>query len=63
MLSGNKPDYIKDVHSPLENGKISSRELFSFKEKSDDPHKLVADVGLAVLDVQLHLALGLLLLL
>jgi len=57
LRSCDKSDYIKDIHAPLKGAQGSRRELFALQEETNDPHELIPNVSLAVLDVKLDLSL------
>ena len=50
-----KTNYVIDVDAPLEGAESPLRELFAFKKHLHNPHQLIADVGLTVLNVKLLL--------
>lgn len=53
----NKPDDVEHIHSPLERAQRASWEFLALQEKADNPHELISNISLTVLNLNFNLSL------
>ena len=60
LVCSNESYDIENVHAPLEGCERTIGKLLALQEHSDDPHELVADIRLTMLNIKLIFPLSLL---